>query len=105
MKICVLKKIFGATLQDEDHVMVVYHKSSRERMEEIMGTDGHKIIEYGANGGETLQNLEKWRCTNSRYRTKRRNEKFRENMRDMIILLVSRKMEITKFMYPNIKQR
>ena len=48
---------FGATLQDEDHVMVVYHKSSRERMEEIMGTDGHKIIEYGANGGETLQNL------------------------------------------------
>ena len=33
------------------------NKSSRERMEEIMGTDGHKIIEYGANGGETLQNL------------------------------------------------
>lgn len=51
------QEVFGATLQDEDHVMVVYHKSSRERMEEIMGTDGHKIIEYGANGGETLQNL------------------------------------------------
>lgn len=53
------QEVFGATLQDEDHVMVVYHKSSRERMEGNHGTDGHKIIEYGANGGETLQKSQK----------------------------------------------
>ncbi|MCR0531752.1 hypothetical protein MKC55_20615 [[Clostridium] innocuum] len=51
------QEVFGAVVQDEGHVMVIYHKSSRERMEEIIGTEGHKIIEYGANGGETLQNL------------------------------------------------
>lgn len=72
------QEVFGATLQDEDHVMVVYHKSSRERMEEIVGTEGHKIIEYGANGGETLQNLKNGDAPIHAIVPKEEMKKFRE---------------------------